>query len=97
MYILLTFWALLAVFSCLLRSDRFGCWYCISINQVRSGMRWAAAAAVPALVLVWLVCCVLGYGALWDTFFPAWFSDGANAAGNLVCDYLLDNLFWEVR
>lgn len=89
MYTLLTFWALLALFWCVLRSNR--------VDQVRIGIRWAAAAAVPALVLVWLVCCVLGYGALWDTFFPAWFSDGANAAGNLVCDYLLDNLFWEVR
>ena len=108
MYILLTFWALLALFWRALDWDwtiehvfkRRGVHFidaALITLQVRAGIRWAAAAAVPALVLVWLLSCAMGYGALWDSFFPAWFSDGATAAGGVICDYLLDNLFWEVR
>lgn len=67
------------------------------VDEMQQGIRWAAAAAVPALVLVWLVCCALGYGALWDTFFPSWLVAGSAAVGDVVCDYLLENLFWEVR
>ena len=125
MYILLTFWALLALFWRVLDLDwtlevlelcnydlendtledydlgkRSTNWHLLQIlerlEQVRSGIRFAAAAAVPALVLVWLSCCALGYGALWDTFFPAWCVDGVSAAGGVICDYLLEHLFWEV-
>lgn len=125
MYILLTFWALLALFWRALDLDwtievlercnydlendtledydigkRSTNWYLLQVvdrlEQVRCGIRWAAAAAVPALVLVWLLCCALGFGALWESFFPAWVVDGATAAGGVICDYLLEHLFWEV-
>lgn len=125
MSILLTFWALLALFWCALDLDwtievlercnydlendtlddydigkRSTNWYLLQIverlEQVRSGIRFAAAAAVPALLLSWLLCCALGFGALWDSFFPSWFSEAATAAGGVICDYLLDHLFWDV-
>lgn len=126
MYILLTFWALLALFYRVLDLDwtievlercnydlendtldhydigkRSTNWYLLQIvdrlNQVRFGIRYSAAAAVPALVLSWLLCCALGLGAHWDAFFPGWFVDGVTAAGGVFCDYLLDHFFWEVR
>ena len=65
MYILLTFWALLAVFyraldwNCTIehvfrrRKVHFIDAALITL-RLRSGIRFAAAAAVPALVLVWI-------------------------------------------
>ena len=126
MYILLTFWALLALFWRVLDLDwtievlercsydlendtlddydlgkRSTNWYLLQIvgrlDQVRSGIRWAAAAAVPALLLCFLGCWSLGYADLWGAFFPDWFKDGVTAAAGVFCDYLLDHFFWEVR
>ncbi len=85
MYILFTFWALLALF-----------YRAIDCVHLRFGMRFAAVAAVPALLLSWLLSCALGYGALWDTFFPSWLVAGAAAVGNAACDYLLDHVLWQV-
>lgn len=125
MYIVLTFWALLALFWCLLENLKSLSSYAglrffklglqpndsqahlqrvwdalkalkLRIVEYQRGIRFAAAAAVPALLLSWLLCCALGYADLWDSFFPSWLVAGSAAVGDVVCDYLLDHLFWEV-
>ena len=125
MYILLTFWALLALFWRVLDLDwtidvlqccsqdledethddydiskRSNNWHLLQIvdrlDQVRIGIRWAAAAAVPALLLVYVVMALCGYGALWSGFFPGWLVDGVTAVSGWFVDLLLDDFFWEV-
>ena len=62
------------------------------LKDVRVGIRLALKMVIPSMLLCWLSCCFLGYGHIWDHFFPSWVSTAATTAGEWFTDYILDNV-----
>ena len=62
------------------------------LKDVRAGILLALKMVIPSLILCWLSCCLLGYGDMWDHFFPSWVSTTATTAGEWFADYILDNV-----
>ena len=103
MYLLVLFWALLALFWVILddirrkiriegdslKTLRF-------VGMFRWSIGYAGIAVVPVLFSLWILSSLLGFGYLWGPFFPAWVSQAATSAGEWFVDYILDNVLWEV-
>ena len=103
MYLLVLFWALLALFWVILddirgkmRIEGDSVNTLRFVGMFRWAIRYAGVAVVPVLFSLWILSSLLGFGYLWDHFFPVWVSETATGAGEWFVDYILDNVLWQV-